>query len=228
MKTHRLHDWNLTPKEAVALQRELAGRVVTDQPLERCELIAGADVSYNRFSSTFYAGVVVVRVSTGEVVERRGAVADSPFPYVPGLLSFREAPALLKAFARIKTVPDAVMCDGQGLAHPRRLGVACHLGLWLEVPTIGCAKSHLCGEFEEPGAAASDRSPLRLGDDVVGEVVRTKTRTKRLFVSPGHRVDVASATRWVLASCRGYRVPEPTRQAHLFVNELRRGEGSGG
>jgi deoxyribonuclease V len=224
MKIHRLHAWDLTPAEAIALQRELAGRVVTDVPLTACETIAGADVSYNRFSSTFYAGVVVVRVGDGEVLERRGAVKESPFPYVPGLLSFREAPALLEAFARLETVPDAVMCDGQGLAHPRRLGIACHLGLWLEVPTIGCAKTHLTGTFEEPAEEAGSTSPLRLGKDVVGEVVRTKLRTRPLFVSPGHRIDVASATRWVLASGRGYRLPEPTRQAHLYVNALRRGE----
>ncbi len=224
MRIHCLHDWDLSPTEAVALQRELAGRVVTDTPLAACELIAGADVSYNRYSSTFYAGVVVVRVADGEVVERRGAVKESPFPYVPGLLSFREAPALLEAFARVESRPDAVMCDGQGLAHPRRLGIACHLGLWLDLPTIGCAKSHLAGTFTDPGPEAGSTSPLRLGGDVVGEVVRTKARTKPLFVSPGHKIDVAGSTRWVLASCRGYRVPEPTRQAHLYVNELRRGE----
>jgi deoxyribonuclease V len=224
MKIHRLHAWNLTPAGAVALQRELASRVVSDTPLTACERIAGADVSYNRFSSTFYAGVVVVRVADGAILERRGAIADSPFPYIPGLLSFREAPALLEALARIEIQPDAVMCDGQGLAHPRRLGVACHIGLWLDMPTIGCAKSHLTGTFEEPAPEAGATSPLRLGTDVVGEVVRTKLRTRPLFVSPGHRVDVASSTRWVLASCRGYRIPEPTRQAHLYVNELRRGE----
>src|SRR5262245_21375687 len=120
MRIHRLHAWDLTPADAVSLQRELASRVVTDTPLDACELVAGADVSYNRFSSTFYAGVVVVRGADGEVIERRGAVADSPFPYVPGLLSFREAPALLEAFVRVESKPDAIMCDGQGLAHPRR------------------------------------------------------------------------------------------------------------
>jgi deoxyribonuclease V len=224
MQIHNLHSWKLTPTEAVALQRELAGRVVTDTPLTVCETIAGADVSYNRFSSTFYAGVVVVRIEDGEVLERRGAVADVPFPYVPGLLSFRETPALLEAFAKIETRPDAVMCDGHGLAHPRRFGVACHLGLLLDVPTIGCAKSRLTGEFDDPASTAGSTAPLRLGSDIVGEMVRTKNRVKPLFVSPGHRIDIASSTRWVLASCRGYRLPEPTRQAHLFVNELRRGE----
>jgi deoxyribonuclease V len=224
MKIHRLHEWDLTPTEAVQLQRQLAGRVVTDTPLTACESIAGADVSYNRFSSTFYAGVVVVRVTDGEVLERKGAIADSPFPYVPGLLSFREAPVLLEAFAKIETRPDAVMCDGQGLAHPRRLGIACHLGLFLGVPVIGCAKSHLSGTFDEPAPEPGSTSPLKLGGEVVGQVVRTKMRTRPLFVSPGNKIDVASSTRWVLASGHGYRIPEPTRQAHLYVNELRRGE----
>jgi deoxyribonuclease V len=226
MKVRRLHDWQLTPKEAVALQRELAARVVVDTPLSSCELIAGADVSYNRFSSTFYAGVVVVRVADGQVIERRGAIADSPFPYIPGLLSFREAPTLLVAFAKIKSRPDAVMCDGQGLAHPRRLGVACHLGLFLDVPTIGCAKSHLIGDHEEPDGEAGSASSLSVGTEKVGEVVRTKTNIKPVFISPGHKIDISSCRRWVLASCRGYRVPEPTRQAHLFVNELRLGKTS--
>lgn len=224
MNIHQLHGWDLKPVGAVQLQRELAARVVTNVPLAVCERIAGADVSYNRFSSTFYAGIVVVRLADGEVIERRGAVAESPFPYVPGLLSFREAPALLEAFAKVESRPDAVMCDGQGLAHPRRFGIACHLGLWLEVPTIGCAKSHLAGKYDEPGPEAGSTSPLTLGREVVGEVVRTKTKTRPLFVSPGHRIDVTSSVRWVLAACRGYRLPEPTRQAHLYVNELRRGD----
>jgi deoxyribonuclease V len=226
MKIRRLHAWDLTPTEAVALQRQLASRIVIDTPLSACERIAGADVSYNRFSSTFYAGVVVVRVADCEVLERQGAIAESPFPYIPGLLSFRESPALLKAFAKIRTRPDAVMCDGQGLAHPRRFGVACHLGLWLDLPTIGCAKSHLVGDFDDPPAEGGSTARLRLAGAVVGEVVRTKTRTRPLFISPGHKIDVASSTHWVLETCRGYRVPEPTRQAHLFVNELRSGKRS--
>ena len=137
MKIHHLHDWNLTPTDAVALQRELASRVDTRTPLARCDFVAGADISYNRFSPVFYAVVVVLRTSDWSVVETQETVRESPFPYIPGLLSFREAPALLEAFAKIKTVPDAVMIDGQGFAHPRRLGIASHVGLWLEVPTIG-------------------------------------------------------------------------------------------
>jgi deoxyribonuclease V len=224
MDIHRLHRWDLAAEEAVALQRELADRVDTDTPLPRCRLIAGCDVSYDKGSSLFYAGVVVLRTDDLSVVERRGASGNSPFPYVPGLLSFREAPVLLEALARVESRPDAVMCDGQGIAHPRRLGIASHLGLWLGVPTIGAAKSRLVGTFEEPGPQAGATSPLLYHREVVGDVVRTKNKVQPLYVSPGHLVDRAGAARWVLATCKGYRLPEPTRQAHLYVNELRRGE----
>src|SRR5437879_5890375 len=128
MKIQPLHAWDLTPSEAVALQRQLAARVDVRSPLTTWDLVAGADVSYERFSNIFYAGVVVLRTKDWTVVESQGAVRESPFPYVPGLLSFREAPALLEAFAKVRSEPDALMCDGQGLAHPRRLGLACHVG----------------------------------------------------------------------------------------------------
>lgn len=222
MQILSLHSWDLTPSQAVALQRELAQRVDVRQPLTHCELIAGADVSYNRFSSTFYSGVVVWRLADGQIIERQGAVAETPFPYVPGLLSFREAPVLLQAFARVQSEPDVVMLDGQGIAHPRRLGLASHLGLWLDRPCLGCAKSRLIGEYKEPGRRAGSLAPLVHHGEIIGEVVRTKTGVKPVFVSPGHRIDPRSAVEVVLASCRGYRIPEPTRQAHLFVNALRR------
>ena len=217
-----LHPWNLTPKEAVALQRQLAARIDTRTPLDRCELIAGADVSYNRFSPICYAAVVVLRTSDWSVVEAQHVVAPSPFPYIPGLLSFREIPIVLGAFAQLRHRPDAVMCDGQGFAHPRRLGLACHLGLWLQVPSIGCAKSRLIGTHRAPGKKPGSRTPLRDGTDVIGRVVRTKLNVKPLYVSAGHMIDIASATRLVLQSCQGYRLPEPTRRAHLLVNEVRR------
>lgn len=222
MKIHPLHSWNLTPTEAVALQRELAQRVDVRVPLARCELVAGADVSYNRYSPTIWAGVVVIRVADGVIVEKQGAVSETPFPYVPGLLSFREAPALLEAFARVESEPDAIMLDGQGIAHPRRLGLASHMGLWLQRPCVGCAKSLLCGQYKEPKLKAGALEPLVYHEEVVGNVVRTKTGVKPLFVSAGHLIDLPSAVRVVLTTCRGYRLPEPTRQAHLHVNELRR------
>ncbi len=218
-----LHAWDLSETDAVALQRQLAASVDVSRPLESYDLVAGADVSYNRFSTTFYAAVVVLRRETLEVVEVQGAVGENAFPYVPGLLSFREAPILLQAFARLTHRPDVVMCDGQGIAHQRRLGIASHLGLWLKVPTIGCAKTRLTGRFTEPGPNAGDQSPLKAGkDEVIGSVLRTKARTKPLYISPGHLIDLPSAIRIVLACTRGYRLPEPTRLAHLKVNEIRR------
>jgi deoxyribonuclease V len=217
-----LHPWNLTPTEAVALQKKLAAEVDTTPTVRACNLIAGADVSYNRFSPIFYAVVVVLDTRDWTVIEEQRAVGESPFPYIPGLLSFREAPILLQAFARVQHRPDVVMIDGQGIAHPRRLGIASHLGLWLRLPTLGCGKSRLTGRHDEVGQNAGDTVPLRDGDEVIGCVVRTKARTNPLFISPGHLINLKSSVRLVLEACRGYRQPEPTRQAHLHVNEVRR------
>src|SRR5438270_123570 len=222
MKVRRLHSWDLSAAEAIALQNELADQIDVTVPLGRCELIAGADVSYDRFSDVIYAGVVVWRASDDAIVERQAAVTVTHFPYVPGLLSFREAPALIEAFTRVKSQPDVVMLDGQGIAHPRRMGIASHVGLWLGVPSVGCAKSRLHGKFEPPTPQAGSTSPLVGGKTVVGEVVRTKDRVTPVFVSPGHLIDTAGAVRAVLAGVRGYRLPEPTRLAHLYVNEQRR------
>jgi deoxyribonuclease V len=221
MDIHPLHRWDLTSPEAVALQRELASRVEARPPLPRWHLAAGADVSYNRFSSTFYAGVVVLDTRDWSVVERQGAVLDVTFPYVPGLLSFREAPVLLDAFARVRSEPDAVVLDGHGLAHPRRLGLAAHVGLWLDRPCFGCAKTRLTGHFKDLGRKAGSTAPLTDRGEVVGRVVRTKDGVQPVFVSVGNRIDLDSAVRVTLACCRGYRIPEPTRQAHLYVNSLR-------
>ncbi|GIW80002.1 MAG: endonuclease V [Gemmatales bacterium] len=222
MKISPLHSWELKPAEAIALQRTLAGQIDTRSPLTRYRYVAGADVSYNRFDNLFFAGVVVVAFPELEVVEKRSAVCRSPFPYVPGLLSFREAPGLLSAFAQLETRPDVVMFDGHGYAHPRRFGLACHMGLWLDVPTLGCAKSLLVGKHRSVGKKAGSTTPLYDAKEVIGTVVRTRFKVRPVFVSVGHRVDLASAVRLVLACCRGYRLPEPTRQAHLLVNALRR------
>jgi deoxyribonuclease V len=223
MKLHPLHSWDVPLAEAPALQKELAARLDTHTPLTRWRFVAGADVSYNRFSTTFYAGVVVLRADDWAVVESQGAVRESPFPYVPGLLSFREAPALLDAFAKVQSPVDAVMIDGHGIAHPRRLGIAAHVGLWLEAPTLGCAKSLLHGHVGELEETAGSVAPILSHGEVIGQAVRTKKGVKPVYVSSGHRIDLPSAVRLVLASCRGYRLPEPTRQAHLYVNALRRG-----
>jgi deoxyribonuclease V len=222
MKFRQLHSWDLTPKEAIALQRELAAKIDTTSRIGRCELIAGADVSFNRFSNIFYAGVVVIRVSDATVIERQGAVREIRFPYVPGILSFRESPILLDAFAKVEAEPDAVMLDAHGFSHPRRFGLTCHVGLLLDRPTLGCAKTPLVGTFDEPGGEVGDRQPLCDRGGTIGCVLRTKRRVKPVFVSAGHRINLEQAIELVLQNCRGYRLPEPTRQAHLYVNELRR------
>jgi deoxyribonuclease V len=222
MRIRNLHSWDLTPKEAVALQRELAGQVDAGTPLSRCELIAGADVSYGRFSKVFFAGVVVLRADDLNVVEKQEAVLESPFPYVPGLLSFREAPALLEAFAKVQSEPDVIMLDGHGFSHPRRFGLACHVGLCLDRACLGFAKTLFIGDYKEPGKRAGSMKPLMDKGEVIGQVVRTRTGVKPVFVSVGHKIDLASAVRVVLQTCRDYRLPEPNRQAHIHVNNLRR------
>lgn len=226
MRFAHLHDWNLPPAEARRLQAELAVRVDTKRPLGPRETVAAADVSYDKFSPVLFAAVVVGRA--GSIIERVGVSAPASFPYVPGLLSFRESPAILHAFAKLETRPDAILCDGQGIAHPRRLGVACHLGLWLGIPTVGCAKSLLCGEYDDPGPRRGDRSPLIHRGEQVGWVLRTRDRVSPLFVSPGHLCDLDSAAELVLAETSRYRLPELTRQAHNHVNDLRRAGGSAG
>jgi deoxyribonuclease V len=223
MKIPDLHSWQLTPTEAVALQRKLANQVDARTPLAKVRLVAGADISYNRFSPDIYAAVVVLRADDCSIVEVQSVVGKATFPYVPGLLSFRESPFVLQAFAKLQTKPDALMLDGQGYAHPRRFGLACHLGLWLDMPCLGCAKSLLIGKFREPGKRAGAVSPLMDAKEEIGKVVRTKNNTRPVYVSVGHKIDLASAVRLVLETARGYRIPEPTRQAHLHVNELRRG-----
>jgi deoxyribonuclease V len=222
MKVRRLHAWDVSPAEAIAIQRDLAGQVDVTASLPDFELIAGADVSYNRFSDVIFASVLIWRRSDAKVIESHSAIRETHFPYVPGLLSFREAPALLDAFARLETVPDVVMIDGQGIAHPRRLGIASHVGLWLELPCVGCAKSRLTGRFEEPERAAGSSSPLSDRGEVVGAVVRSKNNVQPLFVSPGHRIDLESSVRVILGCVRGYRLPEPTRLGHEYVNAARR------
>ena len=163
---------------------------------------------------------------TLELIDRAGVVAEATFPYLPGLLSFREAPPVIEAFGRLSTRPDILLCDGQGIAHPRRLGLASHLGLWLGIPTIGCAKSRLFGSFAEPGQSRGDWSPLKDGDETIGAVLRTRDRVSPLFVSPGHLCDLEGAIAAVLDAARRYRLPATTRLAHDFVNEMRRRGGT--
>ena len=185
-------------------------------------MIAGTDISYARFSKEAYAGVVVLSWPRLEIVEKKGARGFMEFPYVPGLLSFREGPMLLEAWSKIEHKPDLVIFDGHGLAHPAGFGLASHMGLLFNVPSIGCAKKRLVGTFQEPGGNRGSSSNLyNLKGEVIGAAVRTKANTKVLFVSVGHEITLPTAIEWVLRCARGYRLTEPQRQAHLYVNQLR-------
>ncbi len=210
-----LHRWDLTPKEAIAVQRELACRVVRAGELRGVRRVAGVDISVDRVEKRGTGAVVVLSYPELEVVDAAVVEAPLTFPYVPGLLSFRETPVLREAFRRVAEPIDLLLCDGQGYAHPRRFGIACHLGLLLDVPAIGCAKSRLIGEHETPGASAGSRADLLDKDEVIGAVLRTRANVRPLFVSSGHRSSLAEAEAWVLRCCRGYRLPEPTRLAPL-------------
>jgi deoxyribonuclease V len=215
MELRDLHRWDLSPKEAIAVQRELASLVVCQGSPGRVRRVAGVDCSVDRVEKRGTGAVVVLSYPELEVIETAVAEAPLTFPYVPGLLSFRETPVLREAFRKIAGPIDLLLVDGQGYAHPRRFGSACHLGLLLDVPAIGCAKSRLLGEHAEPGRAAGSRSDLIDKGEVIGSVLRTRAAVKPLFVSSGHRIGLAEAEAWVLRCCRGYRLPEPTRLAHL-------------
>lgn len=185
--------------------------------------MAGADLAYRADGRCAWAAVVVMAWPDGRVVETATAAGPPRFPYVPGYLTFREGPLLLAAFRRLRQRPDLCLFDGQGLAHPRRFGLACHLGLLLDLPSIGCAKSLLVGEHRDPGPTRGDWAPIRFGGSRVGAAVRTRAGVKPVFVSPGHRIGLPQAVRWVLA-CSHFRVPEPIRAAEQIVNRLRREE----
>ena len=209
-----LHRWDLPPAEAEALQKTLAARVVEGPPLQHARLVAGVDVGIK--GDVAHAAVVVLTYPDLRPVEQATFEGPVTFPYIPGLLAFREAPAVLAAIARLRQQPDVFILDGQGRAHPRRFGIACHVGLWLDRPTIGCAKSKLYpyGRQPEPGPSPGDRVPLKDGRDVIGVAVRTRPGTNPLYISVGHQIDLDSAVHFVLTCLKGYRLPEPTRLAH--------------
>ncbi len=222
-----IHSWRVSPTEAISLQRELAGRVVV-RPLPRdARWIAGADMAFSPDGQRCVAGVVLWDRLDRAAVEEHVAVRSVRFPYVPGLLSFREAPAVLAALAKLRRVPDVILLDGQGVAHPRRCGLASHIGLWAGLPAVGCAKSRLCGEYEEPAGLQGRHSALRDGSEVIGAVVRTRANVRPVFVSVGHLATLEDGIRLVLSCCTRYRLPEPTRLAHQFVTRERVTVGGG-
>jgi deoxyribonuclease V len=207
--------------QARAIQERLRARVCATGGPRRPRLIAGADLAYARDGQTAWAAVVLVTFPEGRVVETATASGRPRFPYVPGYLSFREGPLLLEAFGRLSRRPDLCLFDGHGLAHPRRFGLACHMGVLLDLPSVGCAKSVLVGTHAEPEPSRGAWAPLRVGGRVVGAALRTRDRVRPIFVSPGHRVGLRRALACVLAVC-ARRVPEPIRLAEQVVNALKR------
>lgn len=217
MKLQHVHAWNVSASEAVSIQQELAGEVVTKGDIEEVSFVAGVDISVPRNSRIARAAVVLLEYPRLELVESRLAERLLEFPYVPGLLSFRELPVILEVLGKVSGNPDLIMVDGQGIAHPRRFGLASHLGVLLDVPTIGCAKSRLCGKHLLPGRERGEWSELVDHQDTIGAVLRTRTNVRPMYISVGHRINLASAIRWVLNCSKGYRLPEPTRLAHLVA-----------
>ena len=209
-----LHGWQISAGEARQVQADLASRVSKETAAAAPALVAGVDISVAR-NGAARAAVVVVTFPHMAPVETRITEGRPGFPYVPGLLSFREAPLILEACEALALSPDLILVDGQGIAHPRRFGLASHLGLLLDTPTIGCAKSRLVGEHETPGEETGSYAELTDDGQVVGAALRTRTGTRPVYVSIGHRIDLATAIARVLECCRGYRLPEPTRLAHL-------------
>ncbi len=250
MKYLKLHPWNVSYKKAVEIQERLAESIVLTCATKNYKYIAGADVSYlpertiqsgthrNEFdeqtcrrssASTkkrgmFYASVVVFELKTMKKVEEVTASGKVGFPYIPGLLSFRESPILLKAFAKIKSNPDVVILDAQGIAHPRGIGLASHIGLLLDKPSIGCAKTRLIGDYDEVEDEVGCYSNLRVQKKIVGAVLRTRKNVKPVFVSPGHKIDLNTSIGLILKSCCRYRLPEPVRQAHALVKKTATGK----
>jgi deoxyribonuclease V len=217
MRIGKLHGWNVSPGEAIAIQNNLAGLVSFCDEIKSPHFIAGADISIDRLRTWATAAVVVLRYPELELVNSIVIQDKVDFPYVPGLLSFREAPLISRACEKLDTEFDLLLVDGQGVAHPRRLGLASHLGLILNSPTIGCAKSRLLGTYQEPPDEVGRWTELVDNGDLIGAVLRTRKGTKPIYVSIGNKVSLSSAVDWTLACCRNYRIPEPLRLAHIMA-----------
>ena len=223
MRPAMSHSWEITPRQAIALQEKLAAKnnLTSRCNLRRVTLVAGTDVSYSQTTDMCYGGVVLWDYRRGKVTAEVTAVRRARFPYVPGLLSFREMPVLVAAFAKLKSIPDLIVAEAHGLAHPRRFGLACHLGLFFDLPALGCAKTRLVGEYQEPGDPYGSYSLLRYQDKTIGVVLRTRSGVKPVFVSQGHGISLTQCRRAVLRLTGRFRMPNLLRRAHALANELR-------
>ncbi|MCJ7730269.1 MAG: deoxyribonuclease V [Sedimentisphaerales bacterium] len=216
-----LHNWNLSYSQAAHLQTRLAEKVRFEPLRSKPELIAGLDCAFSGDGRRIVAACVLLKLPDFELIETTSARRKLTFPYIPGLLSFREAPICIAAVEKLKCKPDIFIIDGQGIAHPRRLGIASHLGLFFDKPTIGCAKSRLTGSFEEPALEKGAYSPLKDGEEIIGAVVRTRTNVAPVFVSVGNKCTLEDAIEVILSCVTKYRLPEPTRIAHQVVSRLK-------
>lgn len=219
LKYLNLHSWEVSPQEAIKIQKDLQSNISLKKSFSKIDKIAGADVSY--YKNKVIAGIVILKFPQLEIIEKKSSVSSVNFPYIPGLLTFREGPSLLAALKKIKNEPDVILFDGQGIAHPRKMGIATHLGLFLDKPTIGCAKSRLSGEYTSVGEEKGDYALLKEGEEVLGAVLRTKRKVKPIFVSPGYKIDLPNSIEIVLKCIIKYRLPLPVREAHIFVNQIR-------
>lgn len=220
MEINPRHTWDLSPIQARELQNSLAGKIKRRGTVRNLSFVAGVDVSVARRAPTGRAAIVVLKYPSLELVDMALYEDNIRFPYIPGLLSFREAPLILEAWKRLTVRPDLVMVDGQGIAHPRRLGIASHLGLLLDIPTIGCAKSRLTGSHAILKEEAGSHTSLTDEGEIIGAVVRTRNGVKPLYISIGHKIGLSNCIDLVLKCCRGYRLPEPTRMAHMAAGSV--------
>lgn len=214
---HR-HEWPLTAEEAIAIQNQLQAEVITEDHLGEVRYVAGVDMGFEEDGAVSRAAVAVLSFPDLQLQEHAIAKRPTTFPYIPGFLSFREIPAVLDALEQVKTSPDLILCDGQGIAHPRRFGIACHLGVLVDMPTIGVAKSLLVGKHDELPLEKGNWQPLRYRGNVVGAVLRSRTGVKPLYVSPGHRISLPTAIDYVLRCTTKYRLPETTRWADKLAS----------
>lgn len=212
------HSWAVTPKQAAAIQKRLSSLIRDTEPSQEIRFVAGVDSAFSIDGTQCLACAVIWDTRKNKIVEQQTAALELTFPYIPGLLSFREAPAALEVLKKLMGEPDALICDGQGLAHPRRFGLACHLGIITDLPTLGCAKSRLVGTYQEPGEKRGSREPLLDRGEVIGTVLRTRDKVKPVFVSVGHKINLVRAEQVVLECGTGFRLPEPTRQADRLVS----------
>jgi deoxyribonuclease V len=215
-----LHSWNVSVEEAIQIQDDLKDRIILKGTFSKVRTIGGADVAYSKQGNLLFGAIVVLSFPDMEILDTATAEGKISFPYIPGLFSFREGPILIKTFQQLKLKPEIMIFDGQGIAHPRGIGLASHMGLYLDLPSIGCAKTPLLHEFIPPGPLKGSHEWIRREGKKVGTVLRTKENVRPLFISPGHRIDFPTSNRLILETCKGFRFPEPLRKAHQLAERL--------